>query len=191
MVLWRQYWAAGMFVHIYFHLSGVIFLWFQDCFSFHHIYHIFLFLLVFSSIDFSKRVFSCLYVLIFLGSSEYWGWKRSFNLLPLDLPRDQLLTPMLQHLILPLSLAEIRQQLGVQQLFFVELFFFLSKFSLKKEHFRRDLLTEYLHTCRSLSSFSFRDRQFVACCLFRPFLRTCDDLVSKKVKKSFLMCQKR
>ena len=64
-------------------------------------------------------------------------------------------------------------------------------FSEKKEHFRRDLLTEYLHTCRSLSSFSFRDRQFVACCLFRPFLRTCDDLVSKKVKKSFLMCQKR
>ena len=64
-------------------------------------------------------------------------------------------------------------------------------FSEKRKHFRRDLSTEYLHTCRSLSSFSFRDRQFVACCLFRPFLRTCDDLVSKKVKKSFLICQKR
>ena len=160
MVLWRQYWAAGMFVHIYFHLSGVIFLWFQDCFSFHHIYHIFLFLLVFSSIDFSKRVFSCLYVLIFLGSSEYWGWKGSFNLLPLDLPRDQLLAPMLQHLILQ-----------------------------KRKHFRRDLSTEYLHTCRSLSSFSFRDRQFVACCLFRPFLRTCNGLIPKKVtEKSFWVC---
>ena len=70
---------------------------------------------------------------------------------------------------------------------FLNFSFFFRSFLWKKEHFRRDLLTEYLHTCRSLSSFSFRDRQFVACCLFRPFLRTCDDLVSKKVKKSFLM----